>query len=96
MIKKNLELIDVDGSKIPFSIEIGHPSPSGTHWLCPVSFSGLHGLQDKEIYGMDSVQSLCLALGFTKKLIESLTKNGAKIHEVNSDEEWPYETILKI
>ena len=96
MIKKCLELVSTDGKRTPFSIEVGDPFEDDRCWCCPVNIPGLHDLNHKGIFGEDSVQSLCLALGFVKKLLESSTEDGSKICEVNSDDEWPLDVTMKI
>lgn len=96
MVKKNLELISSDGTRVPFSIEIGVPFKDDKCWCCPVNIAGLHDLAIKGISGEDAVQSLCLAVGLVKKLLISSIETGARIVEVGSDIDWPIDVITKI
>ena len=96
MIKKNLELVSNDGKKTPFSIEVGIPFEDDRCWCCPVNLPGLHDLNHKGICGEDSIQSLCLALGLVKKLLEAEIQKGSMIYEADSECEWPLEVIMKI
>ncbi len=67
-----LELVEVaaDGSRTPLRIELGQPRPDGRGaWACLVSLDG-DDRHAKEIYGEDSLQSLCLGLRMVRLHLE--------------------------
>ncbi len=65
-----------DGERKLITIRIGKPYPiSGSEWACPVALDGLYkGLHDQ--YGIDSLQSLNLAIHLARQLLSYLEEDG--------------------
>jgi hypothetical protein len=89
VIEKRLELIDGDGSRTPFTIQVGQPYEADRCWKCPVGLIGLPIGTAADICGEDSVQALYLALGFVKLLLEDEWKRGNRVVEAGADVDWP-------
>ncbi len=68
-----------DGEERHISIEIGQPyAASADEWRCPVA---VHGLHDRlaDIAGVDSLQSLTLALRLVHKLLSHFEAAGGQL-----------------
>lgn len=65
-----------NGERITITVEIGQPyeAPSG-EWHTPVALHGLDG-QLADMRGEDSLASLCLALEFVRRRLESVIAQG--------------------
>jgi len=64
------------GERKSITIRIGKPYPvSNSEWACPVALDGLYkNLADQ--YGIDSLQSLNLAMSLAQQLLSSLEEDG--------------------
>jgi len=68
-----------NGDRVLVTAEIGRPYDTGAgDWACPVS---LRGLYDRlaDIYGVDSLQALCLAASLVRKLLTSFVDDGGRV-----------------
>jgi hypothetical protein len=65
-----------DGKRKSITIRIGKPYPiSDSEWACPVALDGLYkNLADQ--YGIDSLQSLNLAMRLAQQLLSNLEEDG--------------------
>ncbi|HWQ93670.1 MAG TPA: hypothetical protein VN673_18555 [Clostridia bacterium] len=76
-----LELMEIrpDGERRPIRAEVGAPRyDQRGSWACPVLLTGIDGAI-KEIHGEDSMQALCLALGFIHTRLYSLLQQGSRL-----------------
>lgn len=96
ILEKQLELIDGDGKRTAFSIQVGQPYEADQCWKCSVNLPGLIVSKPVDICGSDSVQALCLSLGFAKKLLEGELERGNHIVEPSSNDDWPLAVIMKV
>jgi hypothetical protein len=67
-----------NGARKSITIRIGKPYPvSDSEWACPVALDGLYSnLHDQ--YGIDSLQSLNLAVSLTRQLLLGLEEDGGR------------------
>ena len=68
------------GARFPITIEIGAPYPTegdGGDWACPVSLKPFAGIP--EVYGVDSLQALCLALNLAYALLSNFKEKGGTL-----------------
>jgi hypothetical protein len=65
-----------NGERKPITIRIGKPYPiSDSEWACPVALDGLYkSLADQ--HGVDSLQSLNLAIRLAQQLLSYLEEEG--------------------
>jgi len=65
-----------NGERKSITIRIGKPYPvSNSEWACPVALDGLYkNLGDQ--YGIDSLQSLNLAMRLAQQLLSGLEEDG--------------------
>jgi hypothetical protein len=65
-----------DGERKSITIRIGKPYPvSDSEWACPVALEGLYkNLADQ--YGIDSLQSLILAMRLAQQLLSNFEEDG--------------------
>ena len=80
LAERTLFAIDKDLNEFEIHIAIGKPyiPAESDFWACPVSVDGLHNnLHD--IYGVDSWQSLQLALKLVRVLLEDFVEKGGKM-----------------
>ena len=76
-----LELMEIrpDGERRPIRAQVGAPHyDERGSWACPVLLTSIDETV-KEIHGEDSMQALCLALGFINTMLESLTREGSRL-----------------
>ena len=84
-------LIKPSGERVPVSATVGAPYITlDGFWRTPVRISGF-GDPSPEIYGMDSMQALYLALGKIRKELASLAGSGNRLsdlkgHEISMEE----------
>ena len=69
---------DKNGERKSITIRIGKPYPvSDSEWACPVALDGLYkDLHDQ--YGIDSLQSLNLAIRLARQLLSYLEEDGGR------------------
>ena len=83
------EFIAVDSNDRKFSIviKIGKPYLYGDNqgWACPVALEGLHKKLG-DIRGVDSYQSLALAVKFVKMLLEHFIEKGCRLFFLEDDD----------
>ena len=67
-----------DAERKLITIQIGKPYPiSGSEWACPVALDGLYkDLHDQ--HGIDSLQSLNLAIRLAQQLLSYLEEDGGR------------------
>jgi hypothetical protein len=67
-----------NGNQLTIRLRIGKPHAAAEgDWTCPVSIEGLRN-HAADIHGIDSLQSLVLALGFARSVLaDFLDKGGA-------------------
>lgn len=63
-----LVLRDQEGRRRPVAISVSTPIMDENEASCDVSLAGLHS-EPFTIYGHDTFQALCLALGFVRKML---------------------------
>ena len=82
------------GTIRPLRIEVEQPqrAPTG-EWRCEVRIVGLY---DKlaPIAGEDSFQSLALAVGLLRRLLEAQLQKGGHLLQADEDEEFPLEAYF--
>jgi hypothetical protein len=81
-----LARISSNGERVPLVVEIGQPLQNANgFWRTPVA---LHGLDGRlcDIYGEDSLQSLCLALELVRRRLMSVTDNGERLVNLEGDD----------
>ena len=92
------ELLGVlkDGSKLNIHFHIGKPYQINAEaWACPVSLTGIHNLSN-EIHGIDSFQSLLLAINLIKKLLSYFIEDGGTLYWPNSEEQISIDELFEI
>lgn len=70
-----------NGRVFEIGLQIGRPYETDTpnrDWACPVALIGLHG-RFPDMYGVDSLQALSLALRLTRRLLEYFVEDGGKL-----------------
>ena len=74
--ERRMLLENKDGERKLITIRIGKPYPvSGSEWACPVALDGLYkDLHDQ--HGIDSLQSLNLAMRLAQQLLSNLEEDG--------------------
>jgi hypothetical protein len=85
-----------DGTEHPVVISIGRPYDTGHgDWACPVETAGLHG-RHPDMMGVDSLQALCLALSFARKMLEGFVEKGGSLIDPDSREEWSLQDLRAV
>ena len=82
------ELVRVcaNGDRVPIVVEIGQPyQTSEGSWRTPVALHGLDG-RSPDIYGDDSLQSLCLAVRLVRQRLSSIIEDGDRLLDPAGDE----------
>jgi hypothetical protein len=91
-----LELIEVaaDASRIPLRIEIAQPRPDERGgWACSVSVAG-YERHSKDMYGVDSLQALCLGLRLVRLHLELALARGSRLVDPHDDTELALDTYF--
>ena len=86
-----LELMEVrpDGRRRPIRAQVGAPHyDERGSWACPVLLTSIDETV-KEIHGEDSMQALCLALGFIHTMLHSLLRQGSRLVDSSGDPDSP-------
>jgi len=82
-----------DGSELKARAAVGRPyDTGGGDWACPVELTGLYG-RHPDVYGVDSVQALCLALSFLRTQLERFLDEGGKILDPEDRSTWSREGL---
>ena len=92
----HLELTRVrtNGQRTLISVKVGPPYKTiEGAWRTPVE---IHGLDDRlaDIYGVDSLQSLCLAIRLVKARLESAIADGDRLVD-SEDSDIPFDAYFK-
>lgn len=85
-----------DGEPFQVRVEIGRPylsSEDPEEWKCPVSVQGLHP-QLPDISGVDSLQSLCLAIRLAFDLLHAFRENGGLLMDSDGAESTNLEAYI--
>jgi len=81
--------VDPEGEQTLLTIHIGRPVPitdqPGSDWRCPVTIP-FH--QERNIYGVDSWQALCLALCLVQSQLTNFVRRGGKFYHPGSTDEF--------
>ena len=78
--ERKIFAISTDGQKNIFNIAIGKPYPvDDVSWACPVKINGLHN-KLKDVVGIDSWQSLNLAIFLVQQLLGYYVEDGGKLY----------------
>ena len=86
--------IDPRNQEVEILVSIGKPFlNSDGVWSCPAKLTGIDGCPDK-FYGGDSLQALCLAMGFLHTMLLSFVQSGGKIKEANYQSEQYVDAIF--
>jgi hypothetical protein len=84
---KTIYAIDADGRGFEIHLMVGKPYPhEHGDWACPLALEGLHG-RFPDIRGVDSWQSLVLALKLSRNLLEYFVEDGGKLYWEKGGEE---------
>jgi hypothetical protein len=77
-----------DGSEREFTVGVGIPAqrPTG-EWACPTLTQDFE--EPRPVYGEDSLQAICLGLGFIRARLEHLLERGGRLLLAESREEIP-------
>lgn len=92
-----LELVEVtaDGSRTPLRIELGQPRLHGRGaWACLVSVDG-YDRPAKDIYGEDSLQSLCLGLRMVRLHLECALARGSRLVDPDEGTDFPMDAYFE-
>ncbi len=65
-------------------VEIGLPYQVENAWACPVSVQPLQ--REIDIYGDNSLQALCLAIGLALELVSDFKQKGGKLQHITGEE----------
>ena len=85
---ENLLWVKKDGSETPVTIRIGVPYQVGEfEWACPAELRGVD-VQFPDIRGDSSLQSLCLAIGLTRKRLTHLIEEGESLKFLADRSPW--------
>jgi hypothetical protein len=84
-----IDAVSSDGKAFVIELEIGTPYQRETgEWACPVALRGLYE-RLAEARGVDSFQSLCMAISLAQDLLRSFRDNGGKL--LVESEDFPLE-----
>ncbi len=96
----DLLALQKDGSRTTVALRVSAPEQAATgEWRCAVRLDGLHD-RLVPIAGEDSLQALCLALGFAAMLCRNFVRHGGRLLPVeggaDADDEadWPLEAYF--
>ncbi|HMQ04244.1 MAG TPA: DUF3658 domain-containing protein [Pyrinomonadaceae bacterium] len=79
--------VDKDGRQFDIGVMIGQPYEHELgDWACPVALVGLHG-RFPDIHGIDSFQSLTLALRLIGNLLTVFVEDGGKLYREKGGDE---------
>ena len=83
------------GTKLPVEVRIAKPYYDGKFWKCPVYLEGFH-TKIPDICGMDSLQSLCLAIKMVGELLLHIQQEGDRVIFEHDEEEqnFPFEAYF--
>jgi hypothetical protein len=83
-----LELVELTpgGERRAIRVEVGRPriDPGGS-WVCPVLITAIDA-KVRDIHGADSMQALCLALGFAHRILQSVLDRGSRLVDGSEEE----------
>lgn len=86
--------VALNGEERPFHISIGCPYQAGQdEWACPVA---IDGLMDKlpDIHGIDSFQSLVLAIKLIGRLLQQFLDDGGMLYWSTDGDELTVHSFL--
>src|SRR5215203_6152323 len=82
-----LYAVDKESRAFEIRAMVGAPyKDESGDWACPVSLDGLHG-QLQDIYGVDSWQSLVLAMNLVGNLLTYFVEDGGKLYREKGGDE---------
>jgi hypothetical protein len=82
------------GEKFLVTIRVGKPYQlSDIEWACPVEAEGLYG-KLVDIHGVDSFQSLILAIRMLCQLLKSFIENGGRVFWADGKDELTLEELF--
>ena len=91
---KEMVCMKPSGEKFLVTIRVGKPYRlSDMEWACPVEAEGLCG-KLVDIHGVDSFQSLILAIRLLYQLLKSFTENGGRVFWANGKDELILEELF--
>ena len=80
--------VPVNGREQEIEVSVGKPRPHNGAWACAVAVLGLDS-RPREVYGEDSLQSLCLGLGIVRTLLMSFLEAGGQLLDPDGREPFP-------
>ncbi|MEZ0258445.1 MAG: hypothetical protein ACAI37_24410 [Chthoniobacter sp.] len=89
---RELSCVSPEGEAFDITIQIGRPTPISdrpeSDWRCPVTIP--FGGEEREIYGVDSWQALCLALSLVHAQLAEFLRRGGKLYHPGGTEEFTF------
>jgi hypothetical protein len=84
----DLVRIKPDHSRGPIHVSIGRPRPDGKGaWGCSIFVDGID-TQERTIYGDNSMQALCLALGMIRFYLKEELRSGNRLVYSSGDDDF--------
>ena len=93
-----LELVRVnpDNLRDPIHASIGRPQPDGKGaWGCSIFVNGIDA-QERTIYGDDSMQALCLALGMIRFYLKEELRLGNRLVYSSGDDDFDVDVTFGV
>ena len=82
--ERSVELIKKTGERVPLTISIGVPYPSGDAWYCGVILEGWGG-SPPDTWGRDSYGALIAAMTLVRSVLATFLTAGGRIVFPSSD-----------
>ena len=94
----SLELVQInpDGARRPILVSIARPQPDNKGaWACPMFVDGLDS-QERTIYGENSMQALCQAIGMTRFHLKEALRMGNRLVWSGEDSNFDIDVIFGV
>ncbi len=85
--ERSLDLIKPGGERVAFTVLFGLPYPAGEDFRCPVRFKGW-GNPPPDVWGIDSVHALLLAISLVHSLLAAFVERGGRIVYPGTDDDF--------